>query len=286
MAHPILVTGATGTQGNAVARALLARGRQVRALTRDPAKQAARQLAAIGAELATGDFTDAATLRRAATGTSAVFAMGTPFEAGAQAETQQAITLLDAAAEAGTGQLVYSSVASALDNTGIPHFESKAEVERHLATLPLPWTVIAPVAFLENMHAPWSAPALAQGVYSSVLPGDVVSQQVAIADLADFAAVVISDRHRFAGRRIELASLQVTGEDVAVALSRQLGHPVHYQQAPQEGMDDDLLKMSAFLRESGYSVDTPALHTEYPQIGWHGLEDWIAEQNWSHARAA
>ncbi|MGI8799538.1 MAG: NmrA family NAD(P)-binding protein [Pseudonocardia sp.] len=158
MAHPILVTGATGTQGNAVARALLARGRQVRALTRDPAKQAARQLAAIGAELATGDFTDAATLRRAATGTSAVFAMGTPFEAGAQAETQQAITLLDAAAEAGTGQLVYSSVASALDNTGIPHFESKAEVERHLATLPLPWTVIAPVAFLENMHAPGAPP--------------------------------------------------------------------------------------------------------------------------------
>ncbi|HEY6424171.1 MAG TPA: NmrA/HSCARG family protein [Pseudonocardiaceae bacterium] len=281
MSDPILVTGATGTQGNAVVRALLTRGYRVRALTRDPGKNAARALAGLGAELVRGDFADPATLRQAATGTSAVFTMGTPFEAGPHTETQQAITVLDAAAQAGTGHLIYTSVASALDHTGIPHFESKAEVERHLATLPLVWTVIAPVAFLENLHAPWSAPALAQGVYSSPLPGDRPLQQVAIADLADFAALAISDRDRFAGHRIELASIERTGQELAAALSRQLGRTVHYEESPQDSADDDMDKMAAFLRNTGYTVDIPALHTQYPQIGWHGLDDWIAEQYWS-----
>lgn len=286
MTDPILVTGATGKQGNAVARALLARGHQVRALTRDPNKNTARALAGLGADLVRADFADPAALCQAATGTSAVFAMGTPFEAGPHAETQQAINLLDAAAQAGTGHLIYTSVASALDHTGIPHFESKAAVEHHLATLPLAWTVIAPVAFLENLHAPWSAPALAQGIYSFPLPGDRPLQQVAIADLADFAALAISDRDRFAGHRIELASIERTGQEQAAALSQQLGRTVHYQEPPQDDADDDMAKMAAFLRTTGYTVDIPALHTQYPQIGWHSLDNWIAEQNWSQARAA
>jgi uncharacterized protein YbjT (DUF2867 family) len=286
MTDPILVTGATGTQGNAVARALLARGHRVRALTRDPGKEAARTLAGLGAELVSGDFEDPETLRKAADGTAAVFAMGTPYEAGMDAEVRQGIAVLDAAAQAGTGHLVYTSVASALDKTGIPHFESKAEVERHLATLDVPSTVIAPVAFLENLLSPWVAPGLAQGVYSFALPGDVPLQQVAIADVADFAALAITDRDRFAGRRIELASVEQTGEEVAAALGRRLGRTVRYQESELEGADDDMLRMTAFFRNGGYTVDIPALHAEYPEIGWHGLENWIAEQNWTVANAA
>jgi uncharacterized protein YbjT (DUF2867 family) len=286
MTDPILVTGATGTQGNAVARALLARGHRVRALTRDPGKEAARTLAGLGAELVSGDFEDPETLRKAADGTAAVFAMGTPFEAGMDAEVRQGIAVLDAAAHAGTGHLVYTSVASALDKTSIPHFESKAEVERHLATLDVPSTVIAPAAFLENLLSPWVAPGLAQGVYSFALPGDVPLQQVAIGDVADFAALVITDRDRFAGRRIELASVEQTGEEVAAALGRRLGRTVRYQESELEGADDDMLRMTAFFRNGGYTVDIPALHAEYPEIGWHGLENWIAEQNWTVANAA
>lgn len=52
---PVLVTGATGRQGGATARALLAAGVRVRALVRDPATDRAQAVAALGAELVTGD---------------------------------------------------------------------------------------------------------------------------------------------------------------------------------------------------------------------------------------
>lgn len=286
----ILVTGATGTQGGAVARALLARGHQVRALTRDPAKGAARALAELGAEVVAGDFDDPASLRRAADGTRAVFAMGTPFsldpatgqfDVDVDVELAQSKALVDAAQQAGTRHIVYTSVASSLDGTGIPHFESKAAVEKHLASLDVPWTVVAPVAFLENVSTPWVAPGLAQGVYTFPLPGDLRLQQVAIADLAGFAVLVLEQPERFAGQRIELASVELTGIEFAAELSRRLGREVRYQEMPLDNVDPDTRAMGEFFRRRGYSVDIPALWASYPEVAWHDIDDWASTQDWS-----
>jgi uncharacterized protein YbjT (DUF2867 family) len=282
MTDPVLVTGATGNQGGAVARVLLEHGHPVRVLTRDPNKESAKLLEALGAEVVAGDFDDAAGLRRAAAATSAVFAMGTPFEAGPAAEIRQGIALIDAAHQAGTGHIVYTSVASALDDTGIPHFESKATVERHLAATDVPSTVVAPVAFLENLFAPWVAPGLAEGRYSFALPADVPLQQVAIADLTAFAALVLEQPERFAGQRIELASVQPTGQQLASALSRWLGREVVYAELPVDpAADADFQAMMDFFRNrGGYTVDIPALRAAYPEVGWHDLDTWAAEQDW------
>jgi uncharacterized protein YbjT (DUF2867 family) len=280
MTHPVLVTGATGTQGGAVARVLLEHGRPVRALTRDPGKGAAKLLADAGAEVVAGDFDDAESLRRAAAGTSAVFAMGTPFEAGPEAEIRQGIALVDAAHQAGTGHLIYTSVASALAGTGIPHFESKAQVERHLAGVATPSTVVAPVAFLDNVLAPWVAPGLANGRYESGLPGGVPLQQLAIADLAGFVALVLEQPERFAGQRIELASVEPTGEHLARALSRSLHREVTHEEVPVDPANHDLKAMMEFFRAGGYQVDIPALRAAYPQVGWHDLDGWLAKQDW------
>jgi uncharacterized protein YbjT (DUF2867 family) len=277
----ILVTGATGLQGGAVARRLLERGHRVRALTRDPGKGGAKALAELGAEVVAGDFEDPDSLRRAAGGTSAVFAMGTPFEISPEAEERQGLALVEAVHEAGTGHIVYSSVASALDGTGIPHFESKAAVERRLAELGTRWSVIAPAAFLDNVHASWIAPILAQGIYAFPLPGDVPLQQVAISDVADFAVLVIEQPERFAGRRVELASVSVTGPDFAAVLGKHLGREIRFQEAPLDGADDDLEAMIRFFRNGGYTVDIPALHASYPEIAWRSLDSWAAEQDWS-----
>ena len=62
----VLVTGATGKQGGAVVEALLIRGHQVRALTRNSASSAATRLREQGVEIAVGDFTDHDSLVRAA----------------------------------------------------------------------------------------------------------------------------------------------------------------------------------------------------------------------------
>jgi uncharacterized protein YbjT (DUF2867 family) len=52
--------------------------------------------------------------------------------------------------------LIYSSVADANKKTGIPDFESKYLVEKHVAGLGISYTISAPVAFMENIVAPWS----------------------------------------------------------------------------------------------------------------------------------
>ena len=105
----ILITGATGVQGGALARALLGRGRAVRALTRRPDAAAARAVADAGAEVVAGDLLDRPSLDRALAGVDAVFAVGTPYESGPDAEIRQGVTLVDAARAAGVG---HSSLAT------------------------------------------------------------------------------------------------------------------------------------------------------------------------------
>src|SRR5262245_43909728 len=147
----ILVTGATGQQGGALARLLLARGRHVRALTRTIDSPAANELRSRGAELAVGDFEDRASLERAMRGVDAVYLMATPFAAGIDAEIRQGTTAADVAAEAEVRHLVYSSVSDADRQTGIPHFDSKYAIEQHIRRLGIPYTIIAPAYFMENL---------------------------------------------------------------------------------------------------------------------------------------
>jgi len=115
----ILVTGATGRQGGAVARQLVEAGFQVRAMTRNVHSQAAKALASAGIDILRGDFDDSASLRQALENISGVFAMQTPYESGTDREILHGIRLADAALQAGVSQIVYSSVASADLPTGV-----------------------------------------------------------------------------------------------------------------------------------------------------------------------
>jgi uncharacterized protein YbjT (DUF2867 family) len=166
----VLVTGATGQQGGAVARALLSRGHRVKALTRKPESDAARQLASAGADVLAGDLGNAASVLEAAGDVDTMFLMGNSYEAGTEEETRQGIIAADAAKAAGVGHLIYSSVADANKKTGIPHFDSKYLVERHVAGLGIPYTISAPVAFMENTVAPWSIGGLRQGMHAFAMP--------------------------------------------------------------------------------------------------------------------
>src|SRR5215813_7062224 len=127
-----LVTGATGKQGGACVEALLTRGHQVRALTRNSASPAAKRLLEQRVEIAVGDFNDHDSMVRAIRGADAVYAMSTPYEQGAEKETAQGITITDAAKAAGASHFVYNSVASANRATGIQHFHGKYAVEEYL----------------------------------------------------------------------------------------------------------------------------------------------------------
>ena len=278
----VLVTGATGKQGGGVARRLLERGHKVRAFTRNADSPAAKAIAGLGAEIATGSLEDRAALDRAAAGVDAVFAMGTPFEAGMEAETRQGIAAADAAKAAGA-YLVYTSVGSADKKTGIPHFDSKYEVEKHIAKIGAKASIVAPVYFMENATA-FSRDQLREGVYATPLTAGRKLAQVAVADIAAYAVLALENPDRFAGKRVDIAGDDVSGNDAVEILSRVTGKKFQYFQVPmdmiRQRMGDDGAKMYEWFERVGYSCDRAALERDCPEVKWHSFEAWAREQDW------
>lgn len=280
----VLVTGATGQQGGHVARVLLEKGHRVRALTRQPDSAAARELAALGAEPIAGDFEDAASIERAARGADAMFLMSTPFEAGVDVEERQGLTGADAAKAAGVGHLVYSSVANADQHTGIPHFESKHRVEEHIAGLGVSYTIVGPVAFMENLLAPPNLDGLRRGELAQALPASRPLQQIPLEDVADFLALVLERADEFRGVRIDIASDELTGNDLAEIVSRHAGRALRYVETSTEQVrawSEDAALMFEWFDRVGYSVDIARLRADYPEVGWHTFDDWARQQDWS-----
>ncbi|PTE09434.1 NmrA/HSCARG family protein [Mesorhizobium helmanticense] len=280
----VLVTGGTGQQGGAVARALLTRGHRVRALTRRPDSEAARQLASAGAEVVAGDLGDTASVVKAAKDVDTMFLMGNSYEAGLEEETRQGILAADAAKAAGIGHLIYSSVADANKKTGIPHFESKYLVENHVAGLGIPYTISAPVAFMENIVAPWSIGALSQGTYAFAMPAKRVLQLVTLLDIGAFVAALVERRERVFGKRFDFAGDELSGEDQAKILSQAIGRPINYQEIPiavARQQNEDAALMFEWFDRIGYDVDIAALHRDFPEVGWHSFADWAREFDWS-----
>lgn len=280
----ILVTGATGQQGGAVARALLSRGHRVKALTRKPDSDGARHLASAGADVVAGDLADAASIVKAAKDVDTMFLMGNSYEAGLEEETRQGIIAADAAKAAGVGHLIYSSVADADKKTGIPHFESKYLVEKHVAGLGIPYTISAPVAFMENVVAPWSIGALRQGTHAFAMPPKRVLQLVALADIGAFVAALAERREQVFGKRFDFAGDELSGEEQAKILSEAIGRPIGYREIPiaaARQQSEDAALMFEWFDRVGYDVDIAALRRNFPEVRWHSFADWARAFDWS-----
>jgi uncharacterized protein YbjT (DUF2867 family) len=172
----VVVTGGTGKQGGAVVKSLRERGHEVRVVTRNPDSAKARELASAGVALVRASLEDTAALTKALEGATSLFAMTTPFEAGTQGEIRQGVSAADAA-KAADVHLVFTSVGSANRQTGVPHFDSKYEIEKHIARIGIRATVLAPVYFMDNLY--FGKEQLAKGIYASPLPPTRQLAQVA-----------------------------------------------------------------------------------------------------------
>ena len=286
----VLVTGATGQQGGAVVRQLLNRGHHVVALVRDPDAPVARALQKSGVRLVRGDFDDVDALETATRGVDAVYAMGTPFgPGGPDAETHHGMNLADAAKRSGVRHYVYASVAGADQLTGVPHFDSKHRVELFLRRKDLPFTILAPTFFMENLtHAPFKD-TLASGHLALGLPASRGLQMVAVDDLAGFALHVLEDPVKYIGERIEVASDEVTGQQAAALLSMVSGHRIHYEQLSLELLSkqsEDLARMYEWLDRVGYHADILTLRNSVPRVGWQTFETWARHQDWDFITSA
>jgi uncharacterized protein YbjT (DUF2867 family) len=277
----VLVTGATGKQGGHLVRELLARGHSVRALTRKPDSPAAAALAERGVTIVKADFEEEGSLERAARGVDTVFAMSTPFESGEKTETREGINLVRAAATAGVKHLVYTSVAGADRATGIPHFDSKFEVEKEIRRSGVPFTIVAPVFFMENFLADFMAAGIAKGSIAMALPATRRLQQIAVADIAQFAALVIERRESFLGKRIDIASDELTGATAAAAISEVSGRQIKYTALPIDAVrqfNEDQARMFEWFDRVGYDADVVGLRSLYPEVDWHRFSIWAREQ--------
>ncbi len=279
-----LVTGATGQQGGAVAQALLKRGHRVRALVRDPNSKGAVGLKAQGAEIAVANFEDRDALVQAAAGVDSVYMMTTPFEGGINAEVRQGFTLADAFSQADVGHLVFGSVGSADRDTGIPHFDSKYEVEKHIATLNIPYTISAPVYFMDNHLYPHALEALRGGKLADALPADRLLQKISVSNIGEFVAVLIERRESVFGQRYEIAGNELSGEQCAAALSQATGKDIRYEAISPDTFrpdNEDMALMYEWFARDRYVADIEALRRDFPEVRWLRFDEWARQQDWS-----
>jgi uncharacterized protein YbjT (DUF2867 family) len=280
----VLVTGATGKQGGAVLRHLLARNWRVRALTRNPEGRGAKALAARGVEVVRGDLEDQKSLDPAVRGVYGVFSVQDFWSVGARREVLQGKNLADAAAKAGVGHFVYSSVGGAERNSGIGHWESKWEVEKHLKSLKLPATVLRPAAFMENYYIQQVEIGILKGKLLDPIRADKPYQTIASQDIGGFAALAFDRPKDFLGLELEIAGSELTNPQAAEVFSRVLGKPVRFQKLPMLAvklfLGKEFYQMFRWFNEAGFRADIPALKRAYPEVPLLDLETWLYQEGW------
>ena len=280
----ILVTGATGQQGGALARLLLQKKHEVYALIRSTKSESpkAQNLRNQGAKLVEGDLDKPDSLEQVMNGIDSVFLMGTWIEVGTEGEIRRGKMMVDIAKEKKIEHIVYSSVVNADKNTGIPHFESKYKVEQHIKNSGIPYTIIGPTFFMDNLLS-YSLAGLQQGQVALPLSPSRILQQSAVENIAEFSALALERRNSFIGKRIDIASDEITGEQAAKVLSNELGRKIRYEQVPMEQIrqaSEDLAVMYEWFERIGTGVDVAALHKQYPEVNWLTFKDWVKSQNW------
>jgi uncharacterized protein YbjT (DUF2867 family) len=282
----ILVTGATGNQGGAIAHQLLQRSKfKVRAMVRDEKKPAAQALKQAGAELASGDFNDRASLNCALQGVYGVFSMQ-DFKEGAEVEIRHGKVIVDAARTAGIEHFVYSSVGSAERNTGIPHFDSKFQVEEYVRSIGMSYTILRPVFFFYNYTA--MRPMVEAGTLFQPLSPDTKLQQLSEEDYGAMVADVFERPIDFMNREIEVASVEMTMTEIAAAFSHVLGKNVAYQQIPFEAFEkqsgEEVTLMYRWFENVGYGADFTQLRRDFSRLS--SFESYLRDRGWAQPAAS
>jgi uncharacterized protein YbjT (DUF2867 family) len=260
----ILITGVTGHQGGAVAQALHGSGFRLRGMTRKPESEQAAALSRHGVDVVKGDLDDEATLRRALAGAWGVFGVQNTWEAGVEREEAQGKRLATLARESGVEHYVYTSVGSAHQRTGIPHFDNKWRIEETVRNLRFPSHVILrPVFFMENLLAPYS---LQGDTLSSALGPGTKLQMIAVDDIGWVGARAFTDAAALNRREIDLAGDVRTMPEAAEALTKAFGRRIAFAQTPIEQVrqySEDMALMLEWFERVGYSADISSLEREF-----------------------
>src|SRR5690606_15861290 len=227
----IFVTGGTGKQGGAVARELFKAGFQVKVLTRNPTSLKCQELKKRGIECVKGNLNEIDTYREYVRNAYGVFSVQT-FEKGVKREIEQGKTLANLSSQFGVKHFVYSSVAGANLHTGIPHFESKYEIEEHIKKIGLPYTILRPASHYENFLLPQVKKSILKGKLLQPTNRETLLQFVSCEDVGRMAVKAFDDPDTYLYQTITLVSEALTTGQVADLFSAKLNMPVAYKKLP------------------------------------------------------
>ncbi len=273
----ILVGGATGRQGAAVVDELLARGYAVRALSRNPASEKAQALQSRGVEVVAGDYADSESLLAAMTGIRRMF-----FYSGfSRNEVSEGLNVIAAAKVSGITQLVYSSGAAADPANGVAG-SAKMQIEQALVASGVPFTVLRPVAFMENFDRQQKRFATT-GIAESRGPERELNF-ISLADIGFFAGEAFDDTDRWLNQGVNIASDQMTVAEYVATFSRVMGREITYTQMPLEEylaiFPKPLRPLFRWYDQVGYSADVDAFRAAYPDLTT--LDDYLRATGWEN----
>jgi uncharacterized protein YbjT (DUF2867 family) len=202
----VVVTGATGRQGGAVARRLLADGWRVRGLTRSQESAAARRLAGQGVEVVQADMADLDALRGAFARAYGVFSVQNAMVAGEEGEALQGRNVAAAAADTGVAHVVYGSAGPGVPGTGVAAWDVKLEVAAYARSRDLSLTVLRPMAFMELMTDKDLYPSVAMWHLMPRLVGeDRPLPWLSAEDIGAITAQAFADPATYVGTDLALA---------------------------------------------------------------------------------
>ena len=297
----ILVTGATGKQGGAVVKAILASpppfDYEILALTRKTSSPAAQALASNPkVSLVEGDLNDCPAIFQQDRSINMVFSVQVPYMAQGKGapkdiEETQGMALVDTALASGVSHFVYSSVGSGGPNVEeeeerlnlkVPHFLSKYVVEKHLKQKakdsPMTYTILQPVAFMDNF-APGMQGKGFGAMWSSM--GEKRLQMVATSDIGKFAAI------SFANPDGELKNKSITlvGDDLTAAEANDAFFQVLHRPMPRTyGFVVSILMylvtevgtMFRWFQQIGYKGDVAECKSINPEM--LNLATWLEKE--------
>jgi len=279
----ILVTGATGLQGGAVANEALKQGFNVRILVRDENSTKAQELIQKGAEAVVGNFDDPISLENAMKDVEAVFSV--PISGIDTVETdrerKQAYTLIQSARKAGVKQFVHTSVAATSRYTEFPdwgtgkwfekYWTDKWDIEEAVRAAGFPaWTILKPAAimnnFIDEKKMSMMYPLLKQGKIQSVTFADTRIDHIAMEDIATFACAAFANPEKFNQHNIELAAESLTFQKIAETIFDVTGKKIEVTTLTEEvaltqGEHPISVKSQQWDNVAGYNVDIDALKT-------------------------
>jgi uncharacterized protein YbjT (DUF2867 family) len=266
----VLVYGGTGSQGSPVVWNLLQRGHQPYVFTRDPEK--AKAMRDAGAQIVVGDMGDLDSVREGSKGMDAISLMIPAFIPNPMDYPRYAQNALQGAQEAGVRLLVYNTSGAVIkDEFQNPMFAFRNHVIQSIQSSGIPYIVLQPGAYLENLLGPWTRPSV---IERNVLPypveehvriGWIASEDVGKLTVAAF------ERPELAGSIIPISGVEnVTGPELAAAFSRGLGRTITYYALP---LDEFAAAMDAMFGEGAGAGAKQGY--QYQRDNGHRMIMWV-----------